>query len=130
MNMSEDYFQQVLIWIDLRLTQKITVSDVAVRLGLSRRHSQRIFRKFTGRSIIDYVIQRKVERTAMLLINSELTLNDIAFKYGWDSQQSFSKCFKQRLGITPGSLRKKLSHDNITLKDYGKNYMSGFIFHE
>jgi len=93
-------------YIESNLTNEITVNDVANHAFSSYAHYQRVFSLVTGVTIGDYIRNRRLSLAGQDLLLTENRIIDIAMKYRYDSQESFSKAFVRFHGITPRSARK------------------------
>lgn len=94
-------------YIESNLTNEITVNDVANHVYASNAHHQRVFSLATGITIGDYIRNRRLSLAGQDLLLSKNRIIDIAMKYQYDSQESFSKAFTRFHGITPHSARKQ-----------------------
>lgn len=65
----------------------------------------RVFSSVTGVSIEKYYMQLKIERAKEFITNKELSLKEIAWQLGYNSQQTFSTQFKKETGKTPGEYK-------------------------
>lgn len=92
--------------IDYREISRIVMCPVAL--------FQRIFIFISGISISDYVRKRRLTIAGDALRNSDISVLDIAIKYGFQSHSAFTRAFKDQHGITP-SQAKQL---NTKLIDY------------
>ncbi len=93
--------------------------DVAALLKtvpLSRSSLERRFAQLLGQSPNAEIMRIKLGRTKQLLIDSDLPLNAIAEKAGFESQEYMSRVFKKKLGLTPGQFRAQ-SQPARRLKD-------------
>ena len=79
--------------------------DLAREAGISRSLFQRRFRKETGMTIRDFLIEVRLAKAKALLQNSNLSLAEISEIVGFNRQSYLGYIFKKQLGITPGSLR-------------------------
>ncbi|MGK0185375.1 MAG: LacI family transcriptional regulator [Verrucomicrobiales bacterium] len=84
---------------------KLTNDDLAHAAGMSRSLFQRRFRKETGKSIHDYLIEARLKKAKALLKNSNLGLAEISNLVGFGRQGYMGYVFKSQLGITPASYR-------------------------
>jgi AraC family transcriptional regulator len=84
---------------DLRLDR---LADIA---GLDRHQFGRAFKQATGLPPHQYVLQRRVERAAELLIRSDLPIAEIAYAVGMSSQSHLTTAFRRLRGVTPGAYR-------------------------
>ncbi|MBW8351853.1 helix-turn-helix domain-containing protein [Bacillus sp. IITD106] len=92
--------------IDYSEISKIAMSPAAL--------FQRIFIFVSGTSISDYVRKRKLTLAGRDLINSDISIIDVAVKYGFNSHSSFTRAFKDHHGITPSEVKQ----GTIKLNDY------------
>ena len=66
----------------------------------------RVFKQKTGKSVMEYVHQRRVQDVKELLENTPLTLTEIALRCGYTSGWTLTRAFKRCEGITPGAYRE------------------------
>ena len=107
MNISESVFSTLIKWIDERLYESITLDDLVNCSGYSKCHLRRIFIKYSGLTPGKYIKIRRLYNAAKELRNTKSSINDVCSKYGFDSQQSFTRVFKKAFNIPPGAYRKK-----------------------
>jgi AraC family transcriptional regulator len=91
--------------IEAGLESKLSVQDLAEALDLSAGFFTRAFRRATGRSPYDYIIDRRIARARHLLRDCDLGLAAIALAAGFASHAHMTATFRQRLGVTPQTLR-------------------------
>jgi AraC family transcriptional regulator len=97
----------VLEYIEETLGQSIKLRDLAALAGTSARHFERAFRQSTGSSPHAYVMNRRLHRARVLLINQpELPIDQIALRLGFSSSSHFSSGFRRQVGLTPTDFRK------------------------
>ena len=87
----------------------ISVEDVMREVPLSRRQLERRFRDALGRSILDEIQKCRVDRARQLLVDTELTLPQIALASGFASASYFSVVFSRSAGMTPGEFRERFT---------------------
>ena len=104
--LSDRKILQVTDYINDHLTQSIKLEDLATYLEISRFHFSRLFKKSTGISPHQYVMQQRVELAKQLLKKSDIPLADVALKSGFNSQSHLGKYFREFTGATPSSYRK------------------------
>ena len=93
-------------YIESNLTNDIGVDDVSGQVYASSAHFQRIFNLVTGLTIGDYIRSRRLSLAGQELLGSKTKIIDIAMKYRYDTQESFSKAFTRFYGMTPSAVRK------------------------
>ncbi len=75
--------------------------DVTAETGFSHQYVLRIFKKFTGKTLIDYMNEIKLNRACDLLLYHDLSTLEIANRLGFCSLSHFNHLFKDRYGISP-----------------------------
>ena len=78
----------------------LTASDVIAEIGGSRRKVEQRFRKSTGHSIGEEIIERRLEHVFELLSDPKEPLALIASSCGWQTESFLSRLFKKRTGMT------------------------------
>lgn len=99
---------KVIPYIKENITNPFTITDLAKHAALNPQYMMRLFKKATGKSIIEYVTIYKMERAKELLKKSQWTNEIISEKVGYVSSDYFIKLFKKQYGITPREYRKQL----------------------
>jgi len=102
-----EFIRSLLQWIENNLGQDLHLDEVSRRSGYSRWHLQRLFRQHTGFSLAEYIRQRRLTESALLLLNSNEAILQVAMNYGFDTQQAYTRTFKNYFRVTPGQLRRQ-----------------------
>lgn len=97
-------------FINQNLSCKITLSDIGSKMFFSAVYCDTVFKKETGKSIIDYLIDERLTEAKRLLIEGSKSLKDIAESVGFNDYNYFSRIFKKRVGYTPSQYKKSLSY--------------------
>ncbi len=87
--------------------EALTLRFLSRRLGYSEFHTTRKFKEISGMPFRDYLRLRKLAFAIKEVRDSERSLLDIAFDYGFSSHEAFTRAFKGTYGITPSEYRKK-----------------------
>lgn len=85
---------------------RIALQDVARHTCLSPNYLSQLFKQETGKSFLEYLTQCRVEAAKKLLLQSNLTISEIAFKLGYDMPSYFSEVFKKSEALTPSQYRR------------------------
>jgi len=75
-------------------------------VSLSRRRLYDRFKQMTGVSLYSYIQQQRLERFARLLLESDLTVAEIAYAMGESSDKNVARQFKVKFGMTPLAYRR------------------------
>ena len=100
------YLRKACSFISSHLMEEIRVPQVAAHAGINKSYLQALFSKYMNSTITDYINKKRLEQAAFLLINSSLTITDIAFQCGYNSRQHFAKTFQRFYEISPKAYRQ------------------------
>lgn len=84
----------------------ITLDDIALHSGMSKKYFCSFFKKMTTKTPFEYLISYRVEKATKMLINTDKIITDIAYECGFNDLSYFIKTFKKIKGITPNAVRK------------------------
>ena len=94
-------------YIEDRLSEGLSVADIASELSMSPSHFARSFKLAMGVGPARYVRIRRVERAKLMLLDPRLKAADVAEACGFSSQAHLSRVFKEFCGVTPGTYRRE-----------------------
>mgnify|MGYP003069795743 CR=1 FL=1 len=109
----EEYVKRINViveYINNHLGENIDLGILSEMSGFSPWHFHRIVRAFLGEPIGAFITRMRVETAARLLRYSELPVQDIAFRVGYDVPSSLSKSFRLFYGISPNQYRKNKNY--------------------
>lgn len=116
-----DVTQKTISYIESNLMEEIQLDVFPAVIGYSKFHLLRIFRKETGKSIGEYIRLRRLTMAAMLLLNSDETILTIAFLFHFQSQEAFTRAFKEVYAVPPGKYRKLMKIVRMTEEEKKMN---------
>lgn len=99
-------FLNVLDYIERNLTENISLQELAQIAGYSVPQFYRLFKRLTGDTVKEYLLRRKMSEAAIELKNNDESIADIAYKYGFQSHDVFTRGFLRVYGITPRKYRQ------------------------
>ena len=82
-------------------------SFYAERMSITPNYLNKIVKKALGVSAYDYILSRIIAEAKILLRLTEITINELAYKLGFDDPNYFIRCFKKIEGMTPGQYQKR-----------------------
>jgi AraC-like DNA-binding protein len=91
--------------IERRYRQPIGLSDVAKTVGRSAAHLTHTIREETGRTVLQWIIERRMREAERLLLDTDEPLQFIAAAVGYDSAGYFIRQFTRRHALSPGVWR-------------------------
>jgi two-component system response regulator YesN len=92
----------------------VTREKAAGYIYLNSAYLSRIFKRETGQSLIDFIINAKMDRAKILLTESSLKIVDICEEIGYENYSHFGQAFKKKVGISPVEFRKRFQ--NLEMK--------------
>ncbi len=100
--------QKTIVIIESDLSSNLTLSTLASRQNLSAGYLSTIFRKETGKTITEYIREKRIKHAAFLLSTTHLQIQTVALHCGIMDVQYFSKTFKKQMGKTPKEYREAM----------------------
>ncbi len=76
-------------------------TGLAVTAALSTRQLERLFRKYLNRSPARYYLELRLNKARLLLLQTNMSIIDVALACGFVSASHFSKCYRDFFGRTP-----------------------------
>ncbi|MBE6359558.1 MAG: helix-turn-helix domain-containing protein [Lentisphaerae bacterium] len=96
-------------YLNLHHRERPDTDLLAHRANMSRRVFFRKFHEFTGMSPYRYALKKSLSTAEELLMNSSITLSEIAYECGFYDSNHLSRVFKAEYGTSPGKFRKEHS---------------------
>ena len=104
-----EVIHDILAYVNEHFTLPLKLEGLARQFGVSVSFLSHEFVKCTGRSVYDYILHRRVMQ-AKALINSACSLNEVAYRCGFNDYSSFLRVFSKMAGMSPSAYRKMKSN--------------------
>ena len=88
---------------------ELTVDDLVSMAGLSRSVFFKKLKSLTGLAPIEFIREMRIKRAAQLIETRQYNISQIAYMVGMNDPRYFSRCFKQKFGMTPTEYKEKYS---------------------
>lgn len=98
---------KVKIYIDKNYNESISLKMIAEAVNANQFYLSHIFKYETGFSPMQYVNRRRIGEAQNLLINTNLSITEIAANVGYNNSNYFQNVFRKMVGFTPGAYRKR-----------------------
>jgi AraC family transcriptional regulator len=101
--------QKAIDYIEGNLKESISLYDIAEHVNFSVPHFYRLFNAIVKDTVKSYVLKRKLSNAAIDLKQSQKTISEIAFEYGFESHDVFTRAFCRVFNVSPSRYR----HEDI-----------------
>ena len=105
--MSIQLIQQAICYMEEHIYENINYTDVAKSVHMSNYNFHRTFSFIAGMTANEYIRNRRLTLAAQELQTTDISVIDAAYKYGYESPESFSKAFLRFHGSTPKQAKQK-----------------------
>jgi AraC-like DNA-binding protein len=93
-------------FIESKSTEKISLEQIALHIGMSASHFQKVFKETMNVSPHDYLTNHRLTKAKEWLLMTDDSMTDIAYRSGFETNAYFSYVFKQKMGVSPSMYRK------------------------
>lgn len=101
------HLEKALMFINENLTGELRVNEIASSVGINKSYLHSLFKQQLNETITGYINRKRLEKSKFLLINTNMSIIDIAFQVGFNSRQHFSRMFRQYYKMNPQNYRIK-----------------------
>ncbi|MDD4689963.1 MAG: AraC family transcriptional regulator [Eubacteriales bacterium] len=101
-----NYLKAVYYYLDSHYMEKITLATLEIKFAMSKYYISRQFKEYSGITINEYVIIKRLDRAKFLLKHTDTPISEIAVEVGFYDAGHFIHQFKVREHITPQAYRK------------------------
>jgi AraC family transcriptional regulator len=110
-------------YIELHLRNELTLDSISANVNITKFHLLRIWKGAAGTGLMEYVRRRRIASSLVDLLSPLNTITFIADKYGFGSERTFNRIFKEEFDTTPAKWRKNPIALNI-LDRFNADFMS------
>ena len=113
---SSRVISQIVEYLNDNIEKDISLEQCARDFNYNPNYLSRMFKKQFGQNFTDYVIAKKMERCKELLLNTNITVNELTERFGYSCPQNFIRVFKKYTLMTPGQFRKQYKEKDTQTK--------------
>jgi transcriptional regulator GlxA family with amidase domain len=92
--------------MEANIEEPLSLDEIATLVGVSRRQIERLFKRYVGEVPTKYYLDIRLRRSRTLLLQTAMSIMDIAVACGFQSPPHFSKCYRNLFGHTPSAERQ------------------------
>lgn len=105
---SKANIEEVMNYINLHYKDNsLSLEDIARKYNMSASGLSKYIKDKCNLKYSEYVVSLRIEEACRLLTETEMTVQEITFEVGYNDLVSFSKKFKNKMGVSPGEYRKR-----------------------
>lgn len=104
---SQPKLMEAVALMEANIEEPMSLDELAHHAGLSRRQLERLFQKHLGCVPTRYYLELRLTRARQLLLQTSMSIVDVAFACGFVSAPHFSKCYRDYFSIPPRDERRR-----------------------
>ncbi|WP_342379542.1 AraC family transcriptional regulator [Myxococcus stipitatus] len=98
--------RQVVEYIEAHLDEDLSLAELAQVAGFSLSHFKPLFKRATGVPVHRFVLERRVERARLRLVEGRKSLMEIAMEAGFSHPSHMARCLRRFLGMSPTEIAR------------------------
>lgn len=98
---------QVVQYLHVHMTDKITLDELSSVFFISKSYLVKHFKLETGKTIVEYLNDIRIERAKLLLVTSGKSIEEISYSVGYESPKYFARIFKSIVGMSPSAFTRQ-----------------------
>ncbi|MEN6314374.1 MAG: response regulator [Clostridiaceae bacterium] len=108
-----DEIRSIIQFINNNYSKKITINMISKYANLNESYICRLFKNETGKSIMSYINEVRMDKAAALIKGKDMPIKNIACQVGIDDQFYFNKVFRKYFGVSPTDFRNSKKSSSI-----------------
>jgi len=112
-SVNENLISQFIQLINVNYIEKRTVNEYATLLNKSENYLSRTVKSVTGKNALSFINDRIIQEAKSLILYTNLTIAEVAFRLNFSDTSNFSKIFKKATGYSPAAYRKASNNRNL-----------------
>ncbi|MGN6712235.1 AraC family transcriptional regulator [Anaerocolumna jejuensis] len=112
-NLQQQLYHDICDYITLHVSENIKVSELASYFGYSKKYLPAFFRKQSGITIKQHMLQTKMEHAKAELSDTNHSISQVAYNIGFNDVHNFSIAFKKITGLSPSNYRNSYNKRNL-----------------
>lgn len=98
--------KHLLAYVERNCCDQLLIHELAEKCGYTPEHFSRIFKKYTGKTPVSYIMECRINKAKRLLLTTDQSVETIVFECGFSNRTAFFKKFFELVGVTPLQYRK------------------------
>lgn len=106
-NRTLEMMDQIFRYVEDHYSENMMLEDVADAVGFSTYYFTKFFKKNTGKTFITFLNEYRVEKAKWILLNEDISVNELIERTGFGSSKTFYRVFKQITGVAPSIFKQE-----------------------
>lgn len=102
----QQLFHEICGYVSHEIQKPLKVSDIARQFDYNEKYLTRLFKRFSGMGLKQYITEQKLKNADFLLVDSAVPVSEIALKLGFSSYHSFERAYMENRSMTPTAYRQ------------------------
>ena len=108
------FIQRIMKFIEDNIdNSELTIEDIAMHIGFSRSAFFKKLKSLTGLAPVEFLKEVRIQRAAQLIESGEYNFSEITYMVGINDPRYFSRCFKQKFGMSPREYKDKCGESAV-----------------
>jgi len=103
----DESIRQAQNYIESKVSERISVGELAIKFAIGRRHFERRFKKATNNTPVEYIQRVKIEAAKKHFETSRKNVNEVMYNVGYSDTKAFRTMFKKITGLSPLNYKSK-----------------------
>ena len=116
MNLYVNIINETINYIEANIQEKLSLEDIATHFCVSKFHFNRMFKTVAGITLKQYILGRKLTQAMIHLTETDVSVIDAAYDFGFEYPEVFSRAFKQQFGVSPSACKAEKVEGNLVKK--------------
>ncbi len=95
--------------MEANIEEPLSLDEIAALVGVSRRQIERLFKRYVGQVPTKYYLDMRLRRSRELLLQTAMSIMQVAVACGFQSPPHFSKCYRAQFGHPPSAERQNVA---------------------
>jgi len=104
-------FEQMATLVATHYREPLTIDDIAETVRMAPAYAMRVFRKFSGMTLHEFLMHHRVSHAQRLLATTDETIDHIAAESGFGAPARFYACFRKLVGQSPSAYRRSFTEN-------------------
>jgi len=98
--------ERVIHFLDRNFEKRVSLREASDLVALSPKYLSRVFKERTGKGFEEYRLEVRMDKAAELIETTDFSVEEIAYRVGYENAESFTRLFKKIKGSTPTQHRE------------------------